>query len=71
LLKLTDHLFILPVLTIADAAEIMGVSYEAARLYVKKLVNAKILRAKNEGEYRTEFIADRILKAVNAEPTRR
>ena len=70
LLKLVDHLFILPVLTVTDASEIMGISYEAARLNVQKLMDAGILKIRKAGKP-TIYVADVILKAVNAEPTQR
>jgi Fic family protein len=70
LLTLVDNLFALPTITTADAAEIMHVSGEAARNNVKRLVDQKILRQIKD-EYPARFVADEILKAVNAEPTRR
>lgn len=70
LLKLVDNLFITPEITAMDAAEIVGISYEAARLNVQKLVEAGILRLNKPGKPAT-YVADTILKAVNAEPTRR
>lgn len=70
LLKLVDNLFLTPAITVSDATEIMGVSYEAARLNVQKLVKAGVLRQRESG-YRAKYVADEILKAVNVEPTRR
>lgn len=70
LLTLVDNLFISPVVTIPQAAELMGVSWPAANTSVQKLVNAGILRPRPSGKT-TRYVADTVLKAVNAEPTRR
>jgi Fic family protein len=70
LLTLVDNLFIWPVITIMDAARIMGVSYQAAQNSMKKLVDAKILQERRPRETPARFIAKSILKAVDAEPTR-
>jgi Fic family protein len=70
LLKLVDNLFVSPRINIADAVGILGVSTEAARQNVKKLVGIGVLR-QIDGVYPALFVADTILKAVNAEPTRR
>jgi Fic family protein len=70
LLTLVDHLFISPVITINLAAEVMGVTHGAAMQSVQKLLDANILRIRKTGKP-TIYVADSILKAVNAEPTRR
>jgi Fic family protein len=70
LLTLVDNLFISPVVTIPQAAELMDVSWTAANTSVQKLVGAGILRAQPSGKT-TRYVADTVLKAVNAEPTRR
>lgn len=70
LLTLVDHLFINPVITIPDAADVMGVTVAAARTSVQRLMDVGILRIRSAGKP-TSYVADRILKAVNAEPTRR
>ncbi len=70
MLNLVDQLFITPVLTIPQAQEIMGVSWPTAKSAIAKLLVAKIVRA-DESTSPTRYIADTILKAVNAEPTRR
>jgi Fic family protein len=70
LLTLVDNLFIWPVITIMDAARIMGVSYQAAQNSVKKLVDAKILQERRPRDTPARFVAKSILKAVDAEPTR-
>jgi Fic family protein len=70
LLSLVDHLFISPVITINEAAEVMGVTHSAANQSMQKLLEAGIVRIRKIGKP-TIFVADTILKAVNAEPTRR
>jgi Fic family protein len=70
LLALIDQLFIRPVITVREAAAVMGVTYAAANQSVRKLLDAGILRVRTAGKP-TTFVADTILKAVNAEPTRR
>lgn len=71
LLKLVDKLFIQPVITISQAAQIMGVTYPAGQNSVQKLVDAKILSPLKHQSMPARFVAKSILKAVNVEPTRR
>jgi Fic family protein len=71
LLKLVDQLFIQPVIRISDAAEVMGVTYPPAQHSIEKLVAAKILKEMKPRKMPARFIAQEILNAVNAEPTRR
>ena len=70
LLTLVDHLFVSPVITVSEAAEVMGVTRAAANQSVQKLLDAGILRIRKAGKPAI-YVADTILKAVNAEPTRR
>lgn len=70
MLNLVDQLFVTPILTIPQAKEIMGVSWPTAKSAMTKLLNAKIVRA-DASASPTRYVADTILKAVNAEPTRR
>ena len=70
LLTLIDHLFISPTVTVPEAAEVMGVTRAAAGQSVQKLVDAGILRVRRPGRP-TIYVADTVLRAVNAEPTRR
>jgi Fic family protein len=70
LLTLLDNLFIRPVITIPEAAEIMNVTWSAANTSVQKLIESGILRPRAGGKP-VRYVADAILKAVNAEPTRR
>ncbi|MBC7782390.1 MAG: Fic family protein, partial [Burkholderiales bacterium] len=68
LYTLIDHLFISPSITINQAADVMGVTYMAASTSVQKLLENGILRIRTAGKP-TVYIADRILKAVSAEPS--
>ena len=68
LLTLVDNLFVRPVVTISQAARIMGVTYQAAQNSVQKLVDAKILEARPRASPAT-FVAKKILHAVNPTPT--
>jgi Fic family protein len=70
LLKLVDNLFIRPVITISQAAEIMDVTYQAAQNSVQKLVDAKILQSRHTRSP-ARFVAEEILSAVNPAPTTR
>jgi Fic family protein len=70
-LKLADQLFVRPVITIPQAARIMDVTYPAAKSSVEKLVDLGILTEFRSNQTPAHFVADAILKAVNAEPTRR
>lgn len=70
LLTLVDNLFSRPVVTISDAAKIMGVTYQAAQNSVQKLVDARILQLRPALSPAT-FAADEILHAVNPTPTAR
>lgn len=70
LLRLVDNLFIRPVVTISQAGEIMGVTYQAAQSSVRKLVGMRILQPL-EAALPAKFVAKEILEAVNPEPTPR
>ncbi len=70
LMKFVDNLFIQPVITVTEAAKVMGVSYEAARVNIQKLHHMGVMSIRKAGKP-TVYVADVILKAVNAEPTRR
>ncbi len=71
LIKLVDALFIQPVMNISTAAATMGVTYAAAQRSVEKLIRAGILKQVQPNAVPAKFVANDILKAVNAEPTRR
>jgi Fic family protein len=70
LLTLVDNLFVRPVVTISDAARIMGVTYQAAQNSVQKLVDARILKPVR-GVSPATFTADELLRALNPTPTPR
>jgi len=71
LLKLVDLLFIRPVIRVSDAADEMRVTYPPAQKSIQKLVKARILTEAKPRSMPARFVARGILKAVNAEPTRR
>ena len=71
LLTLVDHLFTAPVITVAMAKKVMKLSYPAALNGIQKLVAAGLLSEVEPHSTPTRFVAKEILKAVNAEPTRR
>ena len=64
-LRLTDSLFVSPVITIPDAQRILGAKqYHTARKSIEKLVNAGILKQVGESSYGNTFLAEEILQAV-------
>ncbi len=63
-LQLVDHLFSVPVVTVSEAQEILGVTYHSARLAVRKLVDLGILQKPSEAVYGKRFVASEILHAV-------
>ena len=70
LLTLVDHLVISPTVTVVETAKVMGVTHAAASQSVQKLIDAGVLRVRRP-EKPVIYVADTILNAVNAEPTRR
>jgi len=70
LLKLVDELFVRPTIRVSDAKRILKVTYPSAQKSLLKLQEAGIL-SEVRGSYPIRFTAKKILKAVNAEPTRR
>jgi len=68
--QLIDQLFISPVISIPKAAEILQVTYPAAKTNVQKLIDAGILcEAGDHGGARL-YISLEILKAVNTDNDR-
>lgn len=63
-LRLVDHLFETPVLTIPGAQQFLGVTYNSARLAIDKLVSAGILEAAEDEIYGKRFAAREILQAI-------
>lgn len=63
-LRLVESLFSVPVVTVSEAQEILGVTYHSARLAVRKLVDLGILQKPSEAVYGKRFVASEILRAV-------
>lgn len=53
-----------PVLTVSDAAEIAGVSFQAANQGVSRLVDIGILRQYSNGRYDRLFVSDDVLRII-------
>jgi Fic family protein len=74
-LRLVDHLFGEPLITVPIAQKLLGVTYRAAKNNLDKLVTAKILRETRMGSTRL-YVADKLLKLTEdslpeAQPRRR
>jgi len=64
-LRLTDSLFISPVITIPEAQRILGAKqYHTARKSIEKLVTAGILKQVGESSYGKTFVAEEILQTI-------
>jgi len=63
-MNLVDALFVTPVITVNSAAELMGVTYAAAKKTIDKLVDLQIIR-EVPGHYPKTFIAAGILRAAS------
>jgi len=63
--KLVDQLFNQPYLTVTQAADLLKVSYRAADLNVKKLVDAGILKDQG-GAYNRVFVASQVMEILDA-----
>jgi len=61
LLQLAESLFETPVLSIAAAQKLMGVSNRSARLNVEKLTNIGILRPADQSDYGRTYVAHELL----------
>jgi len=70
LLKLIDHLFKSPTITIGGAATLLGVTDVAASNNVRKLVDAGILSERTGRKWGQVFVAMDILKFMNRRPAR-
>jgi Fic family protein len=64
LLRLADHLFQYPVLTIPEAQRLLDVTYRSAQRNVERLVEANILRQVSESSYGKIFVAPEILGVI-------
>jgi len=71
LMRLLDQLFIYPRITISMASKIMGITKEAARKHVARLVEAGILIEVTGLASQRIFVAKKILDTVRVTPTRR
>ncbi|HEY3108979.1 MAG TPA: Fic family protein [Chloroflexota bacterium] len=65
-LRLAEHLFAAPLLTIPQAQAALGVTYRAAALNVAKLVDAGILRPVGEAAYGRTFVAPELISLLGA-----
>ncbi len=63
LVRLIDHLFTSPIVTIPGAERFLSVSYRAAKQNIQKLVDAKIL-VPGEAKYGKSFVALDIIKVI-------
>ncbi len=63
-LRLADHLFDSPVLTIPQAQDVLGVTYHSARRNVEKLVKVGVLQPMGEVGGARAFAAGEILQTV-------
>jgi len=66
LVRLVDHLFSAPVLTIPRAQGLLGVTYPAARANIDKLVQAGILEPFGTQTYGRKYWAPEILRAIGS-----
>ncbi len=69
-LRLVDHLFERPAVTIGQAKGLLGVTWRAASLNVEKLIEASILREITGRERNRIFVADEILELLREQPSR-
>jgi Fic family protein len=67
-LRLVDHLFDRPAITVAQAQGLLQVTRRAASLNVEKLVDAGILRETTGRERNRIFVAEEILGLVSEQP---
>lgn len=67
-LRLADHLFESPVLTIPQAQDVLGVTYHSARRAVEKLVTVGVLRPRGELSGARSFVAAEVLDAIRLSP---
>ena len=67
--RLADSLFRMPVLTIPDAAKVLGVSYQTAQYKVQKLVAVGILQRFGTEQYGKSYIGEDIFRLVMEQGT--
>jgi len=63
-LRLIDELFAAPVITVQRAAEVLGVTPKAARLNIKKLIDAQIIEEVTGRQRYQVFMAREILRTI-------
>jgi Fic family protein len=66
-LKLMEHLFQTPILTVRSAENILGVTYVTAQKHVKRLVDEQILRPAGNTPSGRLYIAGKILQVAESE----
>lgn len=66
-LRIVDRLFVTPVTTTRQVAELFSVSYNGAKLAISKLVQIGILRAVNDEAHGRAFAAQAVIEAVQQE----
>lgn len=66
-LALVDYLFTTPFVTVTRAAQILGITYNAAKKNVDKLTEAGILLKYDESAWRSLYVARPILDRMQAE----
>jgi Fic family protein len=64
LLKLADHLFERPIISIPDAQAVLEMTYRGAQLNVEKLVEANILAQTDDRAYNKLFAAEDIFRII-------
>ncbi len=69
LLRLADKLFESPIITVAAAERMLGITNKAVRANVNKLVEYGILVPEGEASYRKNFVAQGIIHILDAEHT--
>ncbi len=67
LLALLDHLFASPIITIPQAQKLLGVTYQAAKRHVDRLVSHGVLRQISKGSYDKTYMAREIMDIVRGD----
>lgn len=65
-LKLVDHLFSQPLITVPRAKSLLGVTYRAAKNNLDKLVTEKILREGKSAQGLRVYVADKVLELTES-----
>jgi Fic family protein len=64
LLRLVDHLFKSPVVTVPAVAELLGVTYPAAKANIEKLVQAGIVEPFDVASYGRRYWAPQVIRTI-------